>query len=669
MARYVAMGITRGMPLIAQGGTGTGKSLAYLSGALASQRQVVVAPHTKALQDQLRADLDLIADAFADGGSDDTLTEPPTYGVIKGRTAYVCLARVTAPAEGDMTLDGLTGEITSPSSGLGQEIKALQEWSETTETGDRAEVPFPVTAKAWSMVSTSADDCTGKECPFYNQCFAEKARREAAESDMIIINQSYLAMAMRLPFLLPETVGGIVVDEAHEMGDTIADVFGAQVTIRRLENALARARGVLASGKGGAEAAAKLLDPAADAVTALERELSPPPREPDQKLLSTPRVSGALKEVHGALVKVSAAVTRLPADDSKRTSRELFTRVLDNLTADLSLLSRGATDDQVAWVEASRGAAVMRSARFDVSQTMFEHLVDPYPGIVFTSATLKVAGTFEMAYKQFGMVQAKEAAVTRQNITPDGTFCGVTEVSSPFDYATQSMLWQPEGMPAPNSPEYATAVAHVAADVIRAAGGRTLVLCTSRAAVETISEALEDLVGAEYLILSQRPDEPAKEVAVRFAEDSRAVLVATRSFWTGVSVPGDTCAAVVIDKMPFPSPGDPVMSARSEKIDRLFGKGKGFREVSLAQGILDLVQGAGRLIRTVADRGVVVICDPRLRHGDPLRKSYAPDVLKSLPPFKMASKEEALAFLTRIDAEARDSRSPVAVEVDDDPTP
>mgnify|MGYP001942224567 CR=1 FL=1 len=253
----------------------------------------------------------------------------------------------------------------------------------------------------------------------------------------------------------------------------------------------------------------------------------------------------------------------------------------------------------------------------------------------------------------------------REKTAQDPKFWLEAQVESPFTYDMQGMLHFAPDMPNPAPPrfvngkrvepdleEYPRAVAEVAERVIRAAGGRTLVLCTSWKTVNIVAEHIQATLGEEYPVYAQAPGEPSAEIARRFAADPRAVLVGTRTFWTGVSVEGSTCNAVIIDKMPFPSPSDPVIAARTERADE-GGKGKGFREVSLADGCLTVIQGAGRLIRTVNDKGAVIICDPRLNPNSPLKKSYASTVLRSLPPFRLVQDhEKVLAALGRLDAAA-----------------
>lgn len=683
MARHVATAFARRAPMMVQGGTGIGKSLAYLVGAIAAGSQVAVAPHTKALQDQLRGDLDLIAEAL-DGALDDQeyldaldekdrerdirLFRDFSYAVIKGRSSYVCLAKTSGGAgtadEPPAMLDLNAAPDDAgpgPTSELGQEVKKLAEWSKTTETGDRADLPFPTSPKAWDQVSTSASECTGKGCPFYEECFAQLAHEQAKNANVIVINQKYLALSMKLPFLLPDTVAAVVVDEAHEFPSVVADTFGAEVTAKRMHNAVTKARAAMELKKDTRDG--KRADDAEKAIADLETMLVQATRDlrsADRTILVKEPIRDALDgcknliEGLGRLVETHMSTS----NETEKAHKQNTQRMMDNLVDDIGLLIIGDTDDQVAWVDKRDHDVVMRAARFDVSETIYKTLLFEKRAVVFTSATLTVEGAFEIPAKTMGFSR--------------GPWAGQI-VESPFDYQSQGVIYTPPNMPEVSTKpdkaqDYFAAVAAEAADVARAAGGRTLVLCTSRAGVNAVSERLTAALGSEFPILVQSPGVLAKELARQFSEDPRAILIGTRTFWTGVSVEGDTCAAVVIDKIPFPSPGDPIIAARSEKADREDGRGAGFRQVSLAEANLTLVQGAGRLIRTVKDRGVIVICDPRVHVSGPWVKRYGAGLRRSLPPFPgTTDKAKVLEFLRNIDATADDQQAAkVEIEETDD---
>lgn len=695
LARTVTTAIASRRAACIEAGTGTGKSIGYISGALASGEQVIVAPHTKALQDQLRADLELVIEALPDGGG--ILDKAPSYAIVKGRKAYLCLNKIKAPVEQEpgsdqQALEGLDtppvdrqGEEVPATSELGKEYAALVDWADHTSTGDRADLDFKVSSKAWDLVSVTSDDCLGKDCPLYEACFAEQARRAAETANIIVTNQAYLAMGMKMPNLLPAGVGGVVIDEAHEFPHVVADTFGAEVTSDRLRNLAKVTKTALkpltkSEVKGKKSSMGEKVDGLVKEMTKVADALDTamkPPREADRNLIVKPAVRKAFEDAQGIIERFKRLVGLMPVTNERdKGQRERALRPLTNAYEDLRVLLDTEDRDQVAWVETQRGKAVARSARFDTSGVVEERLVRRFPGTVFTSATLTVEQKFDSIAQRFGLplhqerIAAGEAWSSWKKTAEDPKFWIEEQVGSPFNYDMQGMLHFAPDMPNPSPPrfvngkrvepdleEYPRAVADLTERVVRAAGGRTLVLCTSWKTVNIVAEHLQDVLGDEYPVYAQTPGEPSAEIARKFAADPRSVLVGTRTFWTGVSVEGSTCNAVIIDKMPFPSPSDPVVAARTERADE-GGKGKGFREVSLADGCLTVIQGAGRLIRTVNDRGAVIICDPRLNPASPLKKSYASTVMRSLPPFRVVQDhEKVLAALGRLDAAAREVES------------
>lgn len=624
----------------------THNSKAYLAGAFASGVPTVIATHTKALQDQLADDLDSMVEAVTDDVARECgIPRAPTFAIIKGRQSYACLAKLSD--------NSLAGVDAGPTSGdIGRQVVALREWAATTETGDRADVPFDVDGPAWDQVSVNSDDCAGKGCPFHDTCFAERPRLAAARADLIVTNQALLAMAMRLP-LLPEHVGAVVVDEAHSFPSVVTESFGARLTIERLQAAQKSAAPL-------ETVATEEFDTATKAVTAAIaglRKACPVPPNQDRDLAVSAPVVAALEAVSIAFARYGVLVPRMDAsDDTTKARKDMLDRVLANLERDIRTILGGQTDTQVVWVEGLRGGRpIIRAAQFDVAETINALLLQRFRRVVFTSATLTVSGSFE--------IPAKTAGFT-------GTPWAWQIVASPFDYDKQGLVWFPQNIPPPGRDTrdaHLAAVADVAEEVVNAAGGRTLVLCTSWRAVETIANALTERLGDTYPILRQEPGRTSKGIAAEFAANPRAVLVGTLTFWTGISFDGDTCAAVVMDAMPFPVPTDPITAARTEKADKA-GRGLGFLEVSLASACLTVTQGAGRAIRTVKDRAVIVICDSRIHPTGSARKSYAPKVLASLPPFPhTVDSDVALAMLRKIDVEARARGDHGSVLIVDEP--
>lgn len=640
----------------------THNSIAYLAGALASGRQTVVAPHTKALQDQLRADLDLIQSAFPPGKKG--VIPAPTYAIIKGRSSYVCMNKTKGAGNEPQDQETLSGGVADlfdggPSTTLGREIKALMEWSEKTDSGERSEVPFTVSARSWENVSTTASDCIGKACNFYRECFANVQRNKAYGADIIVVNQAFLAAWMKVPQILPPTIAGVIADEAHEINSVIADAFGSSVTPARINHTVGRVLSALT--KAGAKERAEVgAQEAKDAADALERKLVIQDKweRTDMELpsLCRPEMRTVLVKLDRLREQASAYISA--STEEEKAKRDNLLREVESLMGDVSIILDGRTDEQVVWAEKGFGNKVgLRAARFDVSETIFDNLLYKIRSVAFTSATLTIAGNFALTASNFGFDR--------------GPWAGKV-VESPFDYQKQGMIWMPQGMPEPGTRDkgviYITKVAEIAEKTVLAAGGRTLVLCTSKASVKAVHEHLtKALKGKGHKVLGQGiGDLNAKELAQQFTEDPKAVLIGTRTFWTGISIEGDTCAAIVIDKMPFPSPNDPIMKARSEKADKLHGSGMGFKTVSLAEACLTLVQGTGRLVRTVHDRGVVVLCDPRVNQQSEFVKFYAHGMLQSLPPFPITgNQEQALSFLKTINETANDAIASVEIELDE----
>lgn len=644
----------------------THNSIAYLAGALASGRQAVIAPHTKALQDQLREDLDLIISAFPEGS--DGVIPTPTYAVVKGRSSYACLSKVKGGGVGEppepqelLSADGaIAGAAGGPTSKLGQDVKRLHEWVDTTETGERSDLPWPVSSKAWDQVSTTSSDCLGRSCDFHEKCFANIQRALAFKSDIIVVNQAFLAAWMRTPQILPGTISAVIVDEAHEFNGVVADSFGSNITPGRIEHTVSRALSALtqAGAKDRAEVGAQ---EAKDAAEMLSKKLVIKDKWERTSMDLPALVSEEIDTVTAKLSRLREQASGYigTATEQDKAKKDNLLREMDNLMGDLRMVRQGRDDQQVVWAEKGpNGKVGLRAARFDVSDTIFQALLYKIRSVVFTSATLTIAGNFSLTAANFGFDK--------------GPWKGAV-VESPFDYERQGLIWLPEGMPEPGPREkgvaYTKKVAEVAERTVRAAGGRTLVLCTSNASVRAVSEHLSTVFSpSEHKVLAQGVgDLSAKALAKEFTEDPRAVLVGTRTFWTGISIEGDTCAAVIIDKVPFPVPSEPIVKARSEKADKVQGRGAGFKTVSLAEACLTMVQGAGRLVRTVKDRGVIVICDPRLHPGGEHMKFYAPGMMQSLPPFPVThDAARAEAMLKEIDATANDTEMSLEVEEESD---
>ena len=592
MAEAVAGAIVRGRHLVVQAGTGTGKSLGYLVPAILSGRRVVVATATKALQDQLAGkDLPFLAQH---------LGRPFEFAVLKGRSNYFCRQRAVEVAGGE---DQLTLEELSDGVGaLGREVVRMVEWSGTTTTGDRAELPFEPRAKAWAAVSVSAMECPGaSKCPSGEDCFAEAARRRAEEADVVVVNTHlYGAHLASGGHVLPEH-DVVVFDEAHALEDVAADSLGVELSAGRLR-ALARTiRSLVAKDDAPTvddlEAAAERLDEAAGRW----RDKRVPDDLGDD-------LGGAVTLASERVRKATAAV-KAGDGDSARKARAL--QSAGHLAGDLQLAAK-VPAGYVAWVESRAGAAVLRVVPVDVGEILADKLWGGVTGVL-TSATVPPRLSLRLGI--------------------DAARCDELDVGSPFPHHEHALLYCPVHLPDPRQPEYQAAMHDELESLMRAAGGRTLALFTSWRAMEAAVTALRPRL--PWTVLAQG-DLPKPALVAAFAGDEHACLFATMGYWQGIDVPGPSLSLVTIDRLPFPRPDEPLHQARREKA----GAGA-FGLVDLPRAATLLAQGAGRLIRTATDRGVVAILDPRLASA-----SYRWDLVKALPPMtRTRHLEKVKAFL------------------------
>ncbi len=637
MARAVGQALassSEGQPsaLAVAAGTGTGKSFAYLVPALLSGKKIVVATATKALQDQLaEKDLPLVAKALG------TKTR---WAVLKGRSNYLCRQRLDEMGERGQqaTLEeSLGGSLSSRrSSELGAEIARIVDWSEETSTGERAELAFEPSPRAWSSLSVSAEECPGPHrCPVVADCFAEKARAKAAQADVVVVNLHLLGADLRSGgAVLPEH-DALIVDEAHELEDVVASSLGVDVSPGRIRAAAAGARsaasdtsvveGVIAAAARFEAALAEraderlpagLGDGVGGAVRLLVTRLA--------RLESSLRAASGEGDGSAAGTDVPDAASgaggrRRPGatgDEPQRALRSLLQ--VERLREDLeSCLAAGR--DEVVWV-AGGDRASLRSAPLDVSTTLRAQVFEQMPAVL-TSATM-VPGIGSR-------LGAEEARLTE------------LDVGSPFDYGEHSLLYCAVHLPPRRSAGFEGAMHEELRDLIAAAGGRTLALFTSRRGMELAAAALRPKL--DWPVHLQ--GELQKPALLRaFSEEEESCLFATMSFWQGVDVPGPSLSLVVIDRLPFPRPDEPLSAARREAAGA-----DGFAQVDLPRAATLLAQGAGRLIRTSTDRGVVAVLDPRLALA-----RYSSFFVRSLPPMRRTrSKDDAVAFLRELhDAEA-----------------
>jgi ATP-dependent DNA helicase DinG len=594
MTSAVAEAIASGKHLLAQAGTGTGKSWAYLVPAILSGKRTVVATATKALQDQLAGkDLPFLQEH---------LDVPFEFAVLKGRSNYVCMQRIAEiSGAGQLALDGLA-ERASPS-----ELSGLKLWSATTQTGDRAELPAEPSPQAWSAVSVSAMECPGaKRCPRGDSCFAEIARRKADEAQVTVVNLHLLGIDVATEGAILPDHGLLVIDEAHQLEDIVSDTCGYEISAGRFANLARTMRAILD-------------DPASvDDVETSGSLLAAVLAEHAGRRLrrAEPEIVDALTLARARLDRVAAALRNIPDDapDDVLTRKARAQQLTGHMQADVS----GAIDvpeTSVAWVEGPDSNPRLRIAPIDVAAVLHDGLWGRAPAVL-TSATLPMG------------------LAARVGLLAEHT---ELDVGSPFDYEHHGLLYCATHLPDPRQPAFEPAMHDELAALITAAGGRTLALFTSYRAMDA---ALTELRGRiDTPILGQR-DLPKPALVAAFAADEATSLFATMGFWQGIDVPGPTLSLVTIDRLPFPRPDEPLLQARRER-----AKADAFRLIDLPRTAMMLAQGTGRLIRSSSDRGVVAVFDPRLSTA----KSYRWDLLDALPPFpRTKDRAEAEAFLKSI---------------------
>jgi ATP-dependent DNA helicase DinG len=628
-------------------GTGTGKSFAYLVPAVLSHKCVIVATATKALQDQLATkDLPLVAKSVK-------LGRPLRWAVLKGRSNYLCRQRLVEMEQADQqgSLEGLGSSATSLRGSLGEQVARLAQWSETTLSGDRAELAFEPHPTAWSAVSVASDECPGAHrCPSGADCFTERARAKAAVADVVVVNLHLLGADIRSGgAVLPEH-GALVVDEAHELEDVLAACLGVDVSPGRLRGIAVGARPGLETGGGaatestsapprprpgrrsrtaaGGEAVEGVLAAAGRfeqaLATAKDQRLPPGLGEEvgDAVRLTVTRLvqlERELRNVSGGDA-VDGAVSG--GDGAQKALRSLLAvercreELESCLVAGIHKTEHLPKSEEVVWVTGGDRQS-LRSAPLDVSTFLGRQVFAEVP-VVLTSATLPP-----------GLAQRLGAPAA--NVTE-------LDVGSPFDYANHGLIYCAARLPDRRRADAEAAIHDELEALVGAAGGRTLGLFTSYRAMQGAADALRPRIPWPVHV---QGDLPKPALLQAFSSEEAACLFATMGFWQGVDVPGPTLSLVVIDRLPFPRPDDPLMAARREAAGAM-----GFRLVDLPRAATLLAQGAGRLIRSETDRGVVAVLDPRLATA-----SYSGYLVKALPPMRRTKdRAEAVAFLQAMHA-------------------
>jgi ATP-dependent DNA helicase DinG len=663
MAKAVRRAIETGEHLAVQAGTGTGKSLAYLvpavRHAVAERATVVVSTATIALQRQLiDRDLPRLAAALRPA-----LGREPVFAILKGRRNYLCLQRLQTGAP-DEPAEALFDPRSV--SATGRQVQRLHEWAATTTTGDRDELVPGVAEQAWRQVAVTARECLGvQRCPFGTRCFAELARDEAGRADIVVTNHALLAIDAIEDFdVLPEH-DVVIIDEAHDLVDRVTSIASAELSAVAVEAAARRCGKMIDE---------KVVVRLRDAGDAAERILTDIPAGRIDVL--DPALATSLESVRDAAAGC-AAEFRTTAKNNEEEAERLAARRSALVAVDmvreaadrmLTAFGPGIADRRdVVWLdrptadESSR-PPTLRVAPLEVGGLLTSRLFSRRT-VVLTSATLSLGGSFEPLARQWGLPQAAVAGPPEtagetarppassgpvDTAEPHSLVWSGMDVGSPFDHPRSGILYVARHLPAPGRDGLAQSYLDELTELITAAGGRTLGLFSSMRAARQAADELRERI--EFPLLCQGDDQTAQLIG-QFAADEATCLFGTLSLWQGVDVPGRSLQLVVIDRIPFPRPDDPLASARQRAVAA--HGGNGFMSVSATAAALLLAQGTGRLLRTMTDRGVVAILDPRL-----MTARYGTFLRASLPPFwTTADPEVVRGALRRLAAEPPDTQT------------
>lgn len=625
MAEAVAEAVDDNSHLLVQAGTGTGKSLGYLVPALAHGERVVVATATLALQRQLvERDLPRTVDALHP-----LLRRRPQFAMLKGRSNYLCLHRLHEGVPQDEE-EGLFDqfEAAAPSSKLGQDLIRLRDWSDETESGDRDDLTPGVSDRAWAQVSVSSRECLGAtKCAYGAECFAELARERAKLAEVVVTNHALLAIdAIEGAPVLPQHEV-LIVDEAHELVSRVTGVATGELTPGQVNRAVRRAAKLVN------EKAADALQTASEGFErvmelALPGRLEEVPEDLGYALL-------ALRDAARTVISALGATRDKSVQDEDAVRKQALASV-ETIHGVAERITQGSEYDVVWYERHDRFGASVRVAPLSVSGLLREKLFAER-SVVLTSATLKLGGDFNGVGASLGLA-------------PEGTagddipqWKGL-DVGSPFDYPKQGILYVARHLATPGREGSRTDMLDELAELVEAAGGRTLGLFSSMRAAQAAAEELRGRLEKPILL---QGEETLGELIKNFAADPETCLFGTLSLWQGVDVPGASCQLVVMDRIPFPRPDDPLMSARQKAVET--AGGNGFMAVAATHAALLMAQGAGRLVRATGDKGVVAVLDPRLanaRYGSYLRAS--------LPDFWYTTdRNQARRSLAAIDAAAK----------------
>ena len=609
MAEKIAEAFDKKQHLIVEAGTGTGKTLAYLIPAVAAaikgKCRIIISTGTKNLQEQLmEKDLPFLQKAL-----------PTKFkaAYMKGRANYACIYRISNSGHQPI-LDGIDDV---------DHFRIVREWLNETETGDRAELTdLPENLAFWNRINARSDTCLGQKCPDFEPCFITRMRNNADNAEIIVVNHHLFFADLNVRDnqfgkVLPD-YSAVIFDEAHLLEDIAADYFGVQTSNYQLEELAHDAEALPISNTVSSVAITKAAGKVLSIAESFWQRLMPE-RQTEGRFQLSPDISverGDGMSFGDAHIALAEALSRLEAlvdaFSGELVEAESIVRRLKQTRADLAFITKQEDTNYVYWLERRGRGMFLQASPVDVSSLLNEKLFEKTNTCILTSATLATKGGFNFIRDRLGLPTSRTMTLT---------------APSSFDYETQSLVYLPKTMPDPRSPDYIAAAAREITEILRETDGRAFVLCTSNASMNALYQLVSSRVGFTCFVQGTMSKTGLLD---RFRSTPNAVLFATQSFWQGVDVRGDQLSCVIIDKLPFAVPTDPLVAARARFIDERGGSS--FFEYSVPQAIITLKQGIGRLIRSRSDRGVIAILDPRLR-----TKGYGRDFLASLPRMRITS--------------------------------
>ena len=613
MAEAVHDAFTKHHHSIVEAGTGTGKTLAYLLPAICSGRRVVISTATKSLQEQLyQKDIPFLQKHFAPNLK---------VAVMKGRSNFLCLAKMHALADQPM-LKGME-EVDA--------FREIRDWAKLTETGDRAELTFlPDDSELWSRIDARRDTCTGKKCPEFERCFLTQMQNRAKDADLIIVNHHLFFADLALKqddfgSILPE-YSAVVFDEAHEMEDVASDYFGQQISNYQFEELARDADQTMRLTKSGSPALLRRTQRIREKNRAFFESF--PPRD-GRFPFSRPERQAFLEQNRAAYDELLNSLKGLETEFAALTQKpEELTRIARRsfeIRQELTFLFESNERNYVYWFERRNKGVFLAATPIDVSQILREKLFEAFDTVILTSATLTVAGRFEFIRQRLGLDHAKECALPPE-----------------FDYGRQALLYLPQKMPDVRDANFPARAADEIVQLLELSQGRAFCLFTSYLQMNDLYDRVRNRVEFPLLLQGTAPRSVLLE---RFKNTPNSVLFATASFWQGVDVPGEQLSCVIVDRLPFAVPSDPIVAAR---VRALQDEGRNpFNEFQVPEAVLSLKQGFGRLIRTKTDRGVLALLDTRIQ-----RMPYGKIFVESLPRYRRTSEAGEVARFLSADSPA-----------------